>query len=365
MTLCCLEDYEAEANRRLLPSAAGYYSSGSCSEYTLELNKQAFQRLRIRPRVLRDVVNRDLSVQILGQKVDIPIGVASAAMQKMAHPEGECANARAVGAMGSIYQLSTVSTSSIEEVAEAAPNTIKWFQLYMLKDRSLVEILIKRAVKAGFTALVLTVDASTWGVRRAEIRAKFVLPSHLRLANFTGEIATRITKETKGSALTDYVNTLFDLDITWKDVTWLKKVSGLPVILKGVMTAEDAKIAADLGVAGVIVSNHGGRQLDTCPATIEALPEVVKAAGDRIEVYLDGGIRNGTDVFKALALGAKMVFVGRPALWGLACGGEKGVCDVLGILRSEFDIAMALTGCKRISDIKPDMVVHESRYAKL
>lgn len=296
----------------------------------------------------------------------MPIGVAPTAMQKMAHPDGECANARAVGRAGSIFILSTLSTSSIEEVAAAAPETIKWFQLYIYKDRELTKKLVARAEAAGFKALVLTVDASAWGMRYADARNKFILPPHLKLANFSGNLSSGVSDTTNsGSALAKYVETLFDLNITWDDVKWLKRITKLPVMVKGVLTAEDAKIASDIGVGGIIVSNHGGRQLDTSPASIEALPEISKAVGHRVDVYLDGGIRYGTDVFKALALGAKMVFVGRPAVWGLTYNGEEGVKKVLDILAQEFDTTLALAGCRSPADITADMVTHESTYSKL
>ncbi|CAH1406690.1 unnamed protein product [Nezara viridula] len=362
---CSVADFERFARAKLPSSAAGYYRSGACGEHTLAFNQSAFQRIRIRPRVLRDVSTRDMAVTIQGREVKVPIGVAPTAMQKMAHPDGECANARAVGRAGSVFILSTLSTSSIEEVAAAAPDTIKWFQLYVYKDRELTKKLVARAEAAGFKALVLTVDASAWGMRYADARNKFILPPHLKLANFSGNLSSGVSEKTSGSALQKYIEDVFDLNITWDDVKWLKRITKLPVMVKGVLTAEDAKIAADIGVGGVIVSNHGGRQLDTSPASIEALPEISKAVGDRVEVYLDGGIRYGTDVFKALALGAKMVFVGRPAVWGLTYNGEEGVKKVLDILGNEFDTTLALAGCRSPADIRSDMVTHESTYSKL
>ncbi|XP_075231832.1 uncharacterized protein LOC142330463 isoform X2 [Lycorma delicatula] len=321
--------------------------------------------LRIRPRIMIDISNRDCSATVLGYKIKYPIGVSPTAMQKMAHPEGECANARAVGAFGSIFTLSTLSTSSIEEVAKAAPNTNKWFQLYIYKDRDVTREMVLRAEKAGFKALVLTVDASVFGTRYADVRNKFHLPAHLRLANFEGLKSNKINHAEQNSGLTEYVNKLFDSSLSWKDIKWLKDITKLPLVLKGILTPEDAIIAADLGVAAILVSNHGARQLDTVPASIEALPEIATAVGNRCEIYLDGGIRYGTDVFKALALGAKMVFVGRPAVWGLTHSGEEGVTNVLNILGREFDETLALTGCKSVSDIKKSMVVHESTYSKL
>ncbi|KAJ8980293.1 hypothetical protein NQ317_005213 [Molorchus minor] len=286
----------------------------------------------------------------------MPIGIAPTAMQRMAHPEGECANVRAAQAIGTIFTLSTISTSSIEEVAQAAPNGIKWFQLYIYKDRNITRGLVERAEKAGFKALVLTVDAPMFGLRLADIRNRFTLPPHLRLANFQGTNSTDINKNNEdGSGLNSYVETLFDASLEWSDLQWLKSITSLPIILKGILTAEDARQGVEAGAKGIWVSNHGARQIDGTPASIEALPEIVKAVGDKVEVYLDGGIRDGTDVFKALALGARMVFFGRPALWGLTHSGEEGVKRILEIIGNEFEYALGISGCAKISDIRPCM----------
>ncbi|KAJ8897213.1 hypothetical protein PR048_002559 [Dryococelus australis] len=346
-------------------------------------------RLRIRPRCLNDVSRVELSTCVLGQRVSLPVGISPTAMQGMAHPDGECASAKAASDAGAVYILSTLSTCSIEEVATAAPLAIKWFQLYIYKDRvsalcatgtsserrgaavvqwldysppatpefSHVEILpddatgreltlelVRRVERAGFTVLVLTVDAPIFGIRRCIVRNEFKLPSHLRLANFTGDCATEICDSKGGSGINEYALSLFDPKLTWEDVKWLKSITKLPIVLKGILTAEDAIKGADLGVAAIFVSNHGGRQVDGAPAAIEALPEVVRAVGDKVEVYMDGGVTQGTDVFKALALGARMAFVGRPALWGLAHSGERGVANVLSILQWELETTFQLTG---------------------
>ncbi|XP_069701994.1 uncharacterized protein Hao [Periplaneta americana] len=362
--LVCVGDYEHHAKNILPKNALDYYSSGAGEEFTLALNREAFRRLRIRPRFMRDVSKRDQSTMVLGTAVQMPVGIAPTAMQKMAHPEGECATAKAVGAMGGVFILSTLSTSSIEEVAEAAPETIKWFQLYIYNDRAVTRELVKRAERAGFKALVLTVDAPMFGIRNADNRNKFMLPSHLRLANFDGIKATGVKSESS-SGIGEYVRKLFDQSLTWEDIVWLKSITKLPLVLKGILTADDAVIAIDLGIAAILVSNHGARQVDSAPASIEALPEVVRAVDGRCEVYMDGGIRQGTDVFKALALGAKFVFLGRPALWGLACGGEDGVKSILNIMKTEVDSVLALTGCATLKDIRQEMVVHESQYSHL
>ncbi|CAH1183640.1 unnamed protein product [Phaedon cochleariae] len=363
--LVSIRDFEEHAYKTLPRNALDYYRSGAGQQTTLKHNRQAFSKYRLRPRCLRNVENRDLSTTILGERITMPIGISPTAMQKMAHPEGECANARAAQAMGTIFTLSTLSTSSIEEVAQAAPRAVKWFQLYIYKDRELTRQLVERAERAGFKALVLTVDAPLFGLRLADIKNRFILPPHLCLANFEGTKSKGMSKKTDSSGLNVYVNSLFDSTVEWKDIAWLKSITSLPIVLKGILTAEDAVLGVQNGASAILVSNHGARQVDGTPASIEALPEIARAVGDRAEVYLDGGITDGTEVLKALAMGAKMVFMGRPALWGLVQGGEDGVKKVLTIIRTEFETALGICGCCRLSDIEPTMVVHESFYAKL
>lgn len=363
--LVCVEDYEKYALQNLPPHVRDYYKSGAGAEHSLIWNREAFRKFRIRPRFLRDVSKRDTSTTVLGQRVSMPLGVAPTAMQRMAHPDGECANARAAQAAGTVFILSTISTSSIEEVAEAAPKGVKWFQLYVYKDRNVTLDLVQRAERAGFKALVLTVDAPMFGDRRADLRNKFALPGHLRFANFEGNLAQRINSAKTGSGLNEYVTDLFDASVGWEDVKALKSATKLPIILKGILTAEDAILAVKSGASGIIVSNHGARQIDSIPATIEVLPEIVDAVGDKLEVYMDGGVTQGIDVFKALALGARMVFFGRPMLWGLCYGGEEGARTILELMRKEIDQAFALTGCTSVKDITRDMVKHESYYSRL
>lgn len=361
----CIEDYEKHALEHLTPSIRDYYKGGAGEEYSAKWNREAFKNYRIRPRFLRNVSERDISTTVLGYKVSMPLGVAPTAMQRMAHPDGECANARAAQAAGTIFTLSTIATSSIEEVAEAAPKGIKWLQLYVYTDRNITLNLIRRAERAGFKALVLTIDAPIFGDRRADLRNKFSLPNHLRFANFQGDLSKRINSTKTGSGLNEYVTALFDTSLSWDDVKWLKRITTLPVILKGILTVEDACLAVENGADAIIVSNHGARQIDSVPATIEVLPEISKAVGDKIEIYMDGGVMQGIDVFKALALGAKMVFIGRPMLWGLAYNGEKGAYEILELMRKEIDSAFALTGCKSVKDITRDMVIHASYYSHL
>ncbi|KAH8300267.1 hypothetical protein KR044_012309 [Drosophila immigrans] len=364
MELVCVEDFELQADRKLEKNAKDYYKSGAGDQFTLGLNREAFKRLRLRPRCLRDISQLDISCSIFGRQQKWPLGIAPTAMQKMAHPDGEIGNARAAGKAGSIFILSTLSTTSLEDLSAGAPDTTKWFQLYIYKDRSLTEKIVRRAEKANFKALVLTVDAPIFGHRRADVRNKFSLPAHLSLANFQGEQANGVITE-GGSGINEYVASQFDPSITWKDIVWLKQLTHLPIVVKGVLTAEDAVLAREFGCAGIIVSNHGARQIDTVPASIEALPEVVRAVGEDLVVMLDGGIMQGNDIFKALALGAKTVFIGRPAVYGLAYNGQKGVEQLLGVLKKDFEITMALTGCQKLADIKSAMVAHESTYAKL
>lgn len=366
--LICVDDFEREARAALPRNALDYYRSGADEEFTLGLNKEALRKLRIRPRMLRDVTTRSLRSSALGSPVSVPFGVSPTAMQRMAHPDGELANVKAVSKVGGVFILSTLATSSIEEVAAAAPDGTRWFQLYIYKDRTVTEQLVRRAERAGYRALVLTVDAPIFGNRRTEIRHQFVLPSHLRLANFDdlGEGSSKGMATSKaGSALKEYTIKLFDQSINWRDIAWLKSLTSLPIVLKGILTKEDAVIGADLGVAAIFVSNHGARQLDSTPASIEALPEIVAAVKGRCEVFVDGGFYTGTDIFKALALGADMVFIGRPALWGLSHSGQDGVEKVLEILKDELDRTMALAGCTSIQEIVKDMVVHESFYHRL
>ncbi|EDW61733.1 uncharacterized protein [Drosophila virilis] len=365
MSLICVADFEQRAKQQLERTALDFYRNGAGEQVTLGQNREAYKRLRLRPRCLRDVSQLDTSCKILGQQLNWPLGIAPTAMQKLAHPDGELGTARAAGQAGSIFILSTLSTCSIEEVAVAAPETCKWFQLYIYKDRSLTEQLVRRAELAQFKALVLTVDLPINGDRRADARNQFSLPPHLRLANFQDELMQGFVSKLGGSGLNEYVASQFDPSISWQDIKWLQQLTQLPIVLKGILTAEDAQLARNFGCAGIIVSNHGGRQLDTAPATIEALPEIVAAVGKDLLVMLDGGIMQGTDIFKALALGAQTVFIGRPALWGLAANGQRGVEQLLQIMRHDLEITMKLAGCPTLRDIQPSMVVHESSYSQL
>lgn len=351
-----LEDYQKEAAARLSRSAYDYYASGAHDQVTLRRNREAFDEISLYYKVLVDVSKRDLSTTFLGQNISLPVMVAPTAFHGLSHPEGEIATARAAAASGTVMILSTLSNMPMERVAEAATGGF-WFQLYFYKDRQATRALVQRAKDAGATALVLTVDAPYLGCREADVRNRFQLPSHLSLVNLLASDADKANlPDTEGSGLAAYFVSLIENSITWKDLEWLKSISGLPLLIKGVVRADDAARAVEHGADGIVVSNHGGRQLDSSPATIEALPAIVDAVGGRLPVLLDGGVRRGTDIVKALAVGADAVLVGRPILWGLAARGEQGVVEVLELLRRELDLAMALCGTPTVADIGKDLL---------
>ena len=327
-------DYEALAQAHMEPSAWNYYQSGSDDEVTLRANRAAFEHIRLRPRVLVDAGTCDMRATLLGTPVSIPILVAPTAFHGLAHPEGECATARAAGKMGAVMIASTSSTRSLEDIARAASGPL-WFQLYV-HGRKSAEELVHRAAEAGYRALVVTVDSPRWGRKERAIRSGFRVPAK---ANFTSEDSAAEV-----------------VPLTWEALAWLRSLSSLPLVLKGILTAEDAVRAVENGVDGIVVSNHGGRQLDGVLSSIEALPEVVETVKGRCDLYLDGGIRRGTDILKALALGAHGVLVGRPILWGLAARGAEGVAHVLELLRAELELAMALAGCPTLESIAPSLV---------
>jgi len=362
MELINLFDFEKKARQRLSKMAGDYYASGANDEITLRENHAAYERITLRPRVLRDISRRELTTTVLGQEISMPILVAPTAFHQMAHPEGEVATARATGKAGTVMILSTLSTCSLEDVLAEASGPV-WFQLYIYKDREATLALIQRAEAAGCRAIAVTVDAQIWGRRERDTRNRFRLPKGMAMKNLAPTGKGQFPAGEEGSGLARYVNWQFDQTLTWKDIEWICDHTRLPVLLKGVLHPEDARLAADHGAAGVIVSNHGGRQLDTVPASIDALAEIVATVDGRVEVFVDGGIRRGTDVVKAIALGAKAVGVGRPIIWGLAVDGDQGVKRVLEILRREFDVAMALCGCSRVAEINKDLLIRSSYHA--
>jgi 4-hydroxymandelate oxidase len=350
--LLTLREYEHAASRVLPRMVADYYRSGADEERTLRANARAYRRLTLQPRVLVDVSSCDPSVELLGEALPFPVLVAPTAYHKLAHPEGEVASARGAAAAGTVYVASTLATTSLEEIAAAAAGP-KWFQLYAHKDRGITRALVARAVAAGYRAIVLTVDTPVLGRRLADVRNGFALPLGMTMENLRGASGGA---QAGGSQLAQHVAARHDTTLGWPDLAWLAALSPLPLLLKGILRADDAARALDAGVAGVIVSNHGGRQLDGVPATLDALPAVVAAVAGRCPVLVDGGVRWGTDVLKALALGARAVLVGRPVLWGLAVAGDRGVADVLGILRDELTRAMVLAGCPTIASVTRDLV---------
>jgi 4-hydroxymandelate oxidase len=350
-----LRELETRA-RALLPQMAyDYYVSGANDEVTLRENRAAYERIVVLPHVLVDVSIRDMGTTVLGEPVSMPIVIAPVAFQRLAHPEGELATAKSACAAGTLMSLTTLSTCSIEETM-AVTTGPAWFQLYVFKDREVTASLVKRAEAAGCKAIVLTVDVPFTGRRERDVRNRFTLPDHLSAKNLWPAGWRDLPKSVASSGMPAYVGSLFDATLNWKDLEWLAGLTKLPLLIKGILRPDDALRAVQHGAAGIIVSNHGGRQLDTTPASISVLPEIVDAVGGSVEVYVDGGIRRGTDVLKAVACGARAVLVGRPILWGLAVGGEAGVTAVLELLRQEFDLAMALSGCPTLAKITRDLV---------
>jgi isopentenyl diphosphate isomerase/L-lactate dehydrogenase-like FMN-dependent dehydrogenase len=329
-------DYETLAQTSLNAGTWAYFAGGADDEVTLRANRHAFERVQLRQRVLVDVNTVEMKTSVLGIPIDMPVLFAPVGFQGLAHLDGECATASVIGPAGSLMIVSTFSSRPLEEIAQAATGPL-WFQL-SAPDRSWTERLIRRVEVAGYRALVITVDAPRNGRKEGILRHDFRLPTYK--ANFGDEPAA---------------NNFTSLP-TWDSLAWLRSLTSLPIVLKGIQTAEDASLAVEHGMNAIMVSNHGGRQLDGVPATLEVLPEIVDAVRGRCEVYLDGGIRRGTDVFKALALGARAVGVGRPILWGLAVNGANGVADVLTMLRAELEQTMALVGCPALSNLNRSFI---------
>jgi 4-hydroxymandelate oxidase len=352
-----LDSLEPLARERLDPMLFDYIAGGAADEWTLAENRVAWSRIQIVPRMLRGVANRSLETSVLGTPVRCPVLVAPMGFHGLCHAEAEEATARATAAEGTIFCASTVSNRSLETIA-AASGGPRWFQLYVYRDRAITRSLVDRAAAAGYSALCLTVDTPMAGDRERDRRNSLRMPAHLELANFpASHTAQHHQGSGKGSSLAQYIAAQWDPSLTWKDVEWLRAVSPLPVVVKGVLDPRDAVLAIEHGAAAVIVSNHGGRQLDSVPAPITMLRAVVDAVAGRAEVLLDGGVRRGTDVIKALALGARAVLLGRPVLWGLTLDGADGVRAVLQHLSAELDLAMALAGCADVGAITPDRLV--------
>lgn len=351
--LLTVDDYEKAAKRLLSKLAYDYYRSGSEEERTLERNRMAFKSYEIWYRVLVDVSEVDLSTEILGTQVAFPILVAPTAFHKLAHPEGEVATARGTAEAGTLFTLSTLATAKLEDVASSSPVGPKWFQLYIHKDRGLTKSLVEKAEAVGYLAIVLTADTPILGRRLVDLRNSFALPEGVLMENLVEESIGRVEGS---SELAEYVLMRQDASITWSDLDWLRSITDLPILVKGIVRADDATTALDHGASGIVVSNHGGRQMDSAPAALDALPEVLDAAEGRVPVLMDGGVRFGTDAFKALALGAKAVMVGRPVIWGLAVEGAKGVVGVLRMMRDDLVRTMALAGCPNLASIEETLI---------
>lgn len=371
-----VEDVRSIATRRLPTAVSDFIEGGGEGEVTLRRNQQAFEDLTFRPRVLSDASTRTLGTTMLGTPVSAPIALAPVGLAALAHPLGERAAAMAAGKAGLVSTLSSSSCWSLEEVAEATPNAPKWFQLYVWRDRGITSEVVARARTAGYRALVVTVDVPTGARRERDLRNGFTIPPRptwrhtgdvlrhlpwvtrfgwdeafghgLTMGNFGGR-----TSVTRRMAFMDRVNQRFDPGMTWDDLDWLRSLWGGPMVIKGITNEHDAARAVDHGLDAVWVSNHGGRQLDGLPATIDVLPAIAEAVDGRAEVYLDGGIRRGSDIVKALARGARVCMIGRPYLYGLAAGGQAGVQRVIELLTAQLDNTLALLGCRSVEALDP------------
>jgi 4-hydroxymandelate oxidase len=342
--LLCVADYERLAEQRCEPGAWAYLAGGSGDEWTLRANRTAFEGWSFRPRVLRDVSDVSTAATVLGARLELPVVLAPVAYQEVFHADGELGTARAAAAAGAGICVSTFTTRTHEEIAAAAPGVPQWCQLYVFQDRGLTREHLAGAADAGCTALVLTVDAPRLAQRQRDLRAGFKIPSGLPLPYARAAIGA--AAQNPADALE-----LLDPSLSWRDLEWVASEGKLPVVLKGILTAEDTELAVEHGVEAVVVSNHGGRQLDGVPAALDALPEVVEAAAGHLEVYLDGGIQRGAEIAKALALGAGAVLVGRAAMYGLAVDGEAGVRHVLELLRDELALTLRLLGCTSAGEL--------------
>eukprot|EP00963_Diacronema_lutheri_P013096 scaffold2274_cov343-Pavlova_lutheri.AAC.9 len=347
-----LEQFEEKAREVLPTMVYDYFASGSDTETTLRWNRESFQRYMLRPRILKSVEQVDTSIDVFGTRVGSPVLIAPSAMQKMAHPIGEIGMVKAASTQGNALILSTMATTSLEDVADHS-RTVLLFQLYVLKDRNYVRRMVQRAECAGYKGVVVTVDAPVLGNRERDKINRFTLPGGLRLEHlveFSPEEGSMPTNQS-GSALVTLFQESLDQTLTWNFIEELRTMTSLPIIVKGVLTGDDAEEALAAGVDAIIVSNHGGRQLDYAPAALDVLPEIASAVQGRVPIWVDGGIRRGTDVLKCIALGASAVLLGRPVLYGLAVGGQAGVERVLELLHEEIKTGMALLGARSIAEI--------------
>lgn len=364
-----LEEVEQLAKSKLPKMAYDYFAAGAETEQTVGDNRSAFGQYRILPRILVDVSQVSTSCSMFGYNLAMPLLVAPMAMHGLAHSDKELGTARAAAAVNVPMCVSTMANMSLQEVAAQARHPCMLFQLYVIRDRQIVEGWVRQAEAAGYKALVITVDAPRLGRREADERNRFRLPDHLHMANLQVLAEKRAASQPGSTQLLDaressHSSGLFELfakevddTLTWEAIPWLRSITKLPIYIKGVLSPADALLALEHGVDGIVVSNHGGRQLDYSPAALDMLPGVVAAVGGRVPVLMDGGIRRGTDVLKALALGASAVLLGRPVIYGLAVGGQQGVQQVLQTVQRELELAMALAGCRSVSDIGPHMLL--------
>jgi L-lactate dehydrogenase (cytochrome) len=375
-TITCIEDLRQRARRRIPKMFFDYAEAGSYAEETLRSNRADLERIKLRQRVLVDVSGRDLTTTIIGEKAPLPLALGPVALTGMQHRDGEIAACRAAHAAGIPFTLSTMSICSIEDVAEAVAKPF-WFQLYVMKDRGFVRALVERAAAAKCSALVLTIDLQVLGQRHCDVRNGLSVPPAIRIRNLIniatkpgwaigmlrgkrktfGNLAGYVRDETNVASLASWISTQFDPALSWKDIEWIRSLWPGKLIIKGVLDVEDAKLAAKTGASALVVSNHGGRQLDGAPSSISALPKIADAVGGEIEVMFDGGIRSGQDLMRALALGARSCLIGRAYIFGLAAGGEAGVAKAIEIIRSELDVTMALCGVNSIKEIGRQVIV--------
>lgn len=359
------DELEARAREQLSPEAFGYVTGAAGGEDTMRANREAFGRWRIAPYMLRDVATRDLRVEILGQQFAVPVMLAPVGVLSAVHPDADLAVARAAGSLGVPFMLSTAASMSMEEVARAAESSQRWYQLYWSGDHAVAASMVRRAEAAGYGAIVVTLDTKLLSWRERDLRNAY-LPFLLGqgLGNYFSDPAFRAglaqpIEENPQAAIMHWTRIFSDAALTWDDLRALRNHTRLPLLVKGILRADDARRAIDAGVDGIVVSNHGGRQLDGAIATLDALPQVVDAVAGRVPVIFDSGIRRGADVIKALALGAKMVLFGRPYVYGLALGGENGVREVLLNLLADLDATLALCGCSTLADLTPDLLVRD------
>jgi isopentenyl diphosphate isomerase/L-lactate dehydrogenase-like FMN-dependent dehydrogenase len=357
------EEWEEQARAVLPPRAYVYVAGGAGAEDTVRANRDAFRRWRIVPRFLRDVSRRDLTVELLGRRLPAPVLVAPVGVQSMLHPEAELAVARAARSLGVAMVLSSVSSTPLEAVARGLGESPRWFQLYWPKDPALAASLVGRAERACYAAVVVTLDTYLYGWRERDLGQGWLPFAHGDgIANYVTDPAFRAAlaappEADPAAAARHFLAVVSNAALTWDDLAWLRRQTKLPILLKGLLHRDDARRAVDCGVAAVIVSNHGGRQVDGAVASLDALPAVAEAIGGRVPVLFDGGIRRGADVFKALALGARAVLLGRPYCWGLAVGGEEGVRAVLRNLLADFELTMGLAGCASCAEVRRDCLV--------